>query len=94
MGRVAFPGTNEFKVFEAIRKREVNWPDDYETRNKLMSEEALDLFEKMTQLIPEQRLGGNSDMKDLKTHPYFNGIDFEEVSKPDYDGAKEFVELM
>lgn len=41
----------------------------------------------MIQIEPSARLGNNLESTQiLKQHPFFAGIDFDEISKKDYDG--------
>ena len=87
VGRVAFPGVNQFILFQDIQNRKINWPSDEELP-KLMDPSAKDLVEKMLQTDPSLRIG----IKDIKKHPYFIGLDFNLVSMPDYQGARIMVE--
>ena len=58
-----------------------------------MSPEAEDLIIKMLHVDPKKRLGGTLEsMAELKKHSFFEGINFEEVSKPDFTQAKVIVE--
>jgi len=42
----------------------------------------------MIQKDPAQRLGNNPEsIKELKRHPFFNDIDFDEVSDKGYTGV-------
>lgn len=79
VGRVAFPGVNQFVLFQDIKARKINWPSEEELV-KLMDPSAKNLVERMLELDPYARI----NIKDVKKHPYFIGIDFEEVSKPDF----------
>ena len=46
----------------------------------------------MIQVDPKKRLGRDpTSMVDLKKHPFFQGIDFQEVSSDNYTGAKDLV---
>ena len=49
---------------------------------------ARDLVEKMLQTKPEDRITVN----DIKSHRYFDGIDFNNVSMEGYTGAKVIIE--
>ena len=41
---------------------------------------------------PTERLGANLEsIKELKEHPFFNGINFDEVSSPSFIGARQLV---
>jgi hypothetical protein len=58
----------------------------------MMSKEAFHLINAMIQIEPKNRLGHDLEsLKLLKTHPFFDGIDFDEVSKKDYKALFEKV---
>lgn len=48
-----------------------------------VSEEAIDLIKRLIRKDPNERLGSNSGeglmYSDLKKHPYFSGITFENI---------------
>lgn len=57
---------------------EIKWPED-------MNLEAKDLITKLLRIEPLERLGAGEEgsgksIKDLKSHPFFKGINFETVS--------------
>lgn len=52
-----------------------------------MDPSAKDLVERMLELNPYERI----NIKEVKKHPYFIGINFEEVSQPDYKQAKLLI---
>ena len=57
-----------------------------------MSKEAVDLINRMIQLSPGNRLGATLEtIAILKQHPFFAGIDFDEVSSAGYTGLKQMV---
>lgn len=46
-----------------------------------MSQEAKDLIDRMIQVEPTHRLGHNLEsIAIMKTHPFFQGVDFSKVS--------------
>ena len=82
-------------VYRDIKARKIQWPEDEESYNKKMSIEAQDLVNRMIQLDPQNRLGHNLEsIKVLKTHPFFAGIDFAQVSKRSYKGLLPIVEKL
>lgn len=87
VGRVAFPGVNQFVLFQDIQNRKINWPSEEELP-KLMDPSAKDLVEKMLQTDPSVRIG----IKEIKKHPYFIGLDFNLISMPEYQGARIMVD--
>ena len=88
---VPFKGTNQNKVYLDIKNRNIQWPHENEI-DKVMSPEAVDLIEQMIQLKPEDRLGYNLDsMKTVKAHPFFKGIDWEEISDKKFSGVVDLL---
>ena len=85
-GRVAFPGVNQYMLFQNISNRKINWPPEEEIAN-LMDADAKDLVERMLQLKPTDRIS----ITEIKQHPYFKDIDFAKVSEEGFDGAQELV---
>lgn len=72
-GKVAFPGMSEVQVFPAVLGRKIEWPPD-------LDPVAKDLIDKLLQIEPSQRLGApdsGHNMRRLKMHPFFEGIDFK-----------------
>ena len=55
----------------------------------------MDLINQMIQLDPTKRLGHNLEsLKNLKKHPFFKGVNFEEVSKDDFRGCMPLVDAI
>ena len=74
-GKTPFHGKSEYLVFQAILKREITFPDDFDPL-------ARDLVEKLLVLEPADRLGaGEKGISELKSHPFFQGIDFRALPK-------------
>ncbi|KAL2313458.1 Serine/threonine-protein kinase ppk18 [Schizosaccharomyces pombe] len=63
------------KVFENILANNIAWPD---LEMYPCSEEALDLINGFLQPNPERRLGF-SDINEIKEHPFFNGINWDDI---------------
>ena len=55
-----------------------------------LTEDEIDLIDKMLALDPKERLG-SQNINDLKKHRYFNGINFEEVSSKDFNNCKIII---
>jgi len=70
-GNPPFESNDVRKVYNKILTREVKYP-----RN--LSTNALDLMERVLVKDPENRL---SDPVSIKAHPFFDGIDWEKLSK-------------
>jgi serine/threonine protein kinase len=54
IGTVPFKGTNPMKVYNDIKARNIQWP---ENKDEIISKEAQDLINRMIQVEPNQRLG-------------------------------------
>lgn len=58
-----------------------------------MSEEAIDLINRMIQIEPQNRLGHNLEsIGMLKEHPFFKDIDFLEISHKKYKGVYNLLQ--
>ena len=58
-----------------------------------MSKEAQDLIDKMIQINPSDRLGHNLEsIALLKQHPFFNGVNFEEISQKKHKAIYELIQ--
>ena len=63
-------------MFEKIIHRTIEFPD-------YLSVNAKDLIDNLIQVDPEKRWGSPTclnDIKSLKNHPFFDGIDFNNLS--------------
>ncbi len=67
------------KVFENILSRNLHFEDDDEDADeeKLLTESARDLIERLLCLDVEQRLGSKSGAQELKAQPFFGVINWE-----------------
>ncbi|KAL9646922.1 hypothetical protein ABK040_013781 [Willaertia magna] len=69
-GSPPFQGMTEYLIMQKILKREFDYPENFPPVAK-------DIVEKLLQLDSNQRLGmGEDGYKKLKSHPFFEGIDF------------------
>ncbi|VDI81121.1 3-phosphoinositide-dependent protein kinase 1-like isoform X2 [Mytilus galloprovincialis] len=75
-GLPPFRGGHEFQIFQKIQKLEYEFPDGFDPL-------ARDLVEKLLVIEPTQRLGCEElgGMEQLKSHPFFEGIDWEHLSE-------------
>jgi serine/threonine protein kinase len=91
-GFVPFKGIQQNQVYRDIKERKIGWPERSELET-FMSKEAEDIINRMIQLEPQHRLGHNLEsLKMMKQHPFFDGINFAEVSSPGYKGIKALVD--
>ena len=75
------------KVYQDIKNRNIQWPPDHK-----VPDAAVDLINRMIQVEPEHRLGHDLEsLKLLKTHPFFEGVDWTAVSSKEYKGIKQLV---
>ena len=57
-----------------------------------MSEAAQHLINQMIMIDPKQRLGHDLDsIKILRTHPFFQGVNFERISTPQFKDLRPLV---
>ena len=76
-GQVPWSSNQEFVIFQQILDRKIEYPDT-------MPPEVVDLVDKLLSLNPFERLGAGSpgttnDYQALKSHQFFNGIDFDQI---------------
>jgi 3-phosphoinositide dependent protein kinase-1 len=69
VGKPPFRGPSEYLTFQNIIGRKLSFPDT-------MDADAHDFIDKLLAREPEQRLG-SVHVEELKTHAFFNGIDFD-----------------
>lgn len=87
VGKVPFPGTIPMEVYSNIKNRNFKWPE-----TPAVSNEIKQLVDLMLQVNPSNRLGANLEsIKLMKTHPFFEGIDFNEVSSSEFTGLRSLV---
>ena len=83
-GKTPFKGKNDDETLENIKK--VNYSFDIELEQKHenksinIPKEAKDLIQKILIKDPRKRIGyGSKDYKEIKEHPFFKGIDFDNL---------------
>ena len=90
-GHVPFRGSVAPTVYKDIKQRNIAWPKPDEI-DKIMSKEAQDLINRMIQIEPQNRLGHDFQSTQLlKQHPFFNGINWSEISQKNYEGNYKAV---
>ena len=73
------------KLFENIKRGPLQVPSD-------MSKEALDLIVKLLNRDPKKRLGaGPGDAEEIKEHPFFNTINWEEALERKLKPPKPYI---
>ena len=81
-GQTPFKGKNDEETLDNIRKLNYSWEivKKHETHNINIPNEAKDLIQKILVKDPKQRIGyGSKDYKEIKSHPYFKGINFDNL---------------
>jgi len=73
-GTSPFASTASFQVFEKVKGRDIKWPSGIER-------DAKDLIDRLVQVKSEYRIG-SSNIRELVEHPFFTGIDFDALYKP------------
>jgi 3-phosphoinositide dependent protein kinase-1 len=72
--RSPFRAENEYLTFQRILRLDLNFPQGF-------PEDARDLITKLLQRNPSSRLGAPpNSLSDIRKHPFFNGIDFENIN--------------
>ena len=71
-GRTPFRAPNEYLIFQKITRLEYDFPEGF-------PEDAKDLVKKLLVLNPLERLGVKGGMSDIKSHPFFAGIDWSTI---------------
>jgi len=73
-GRAPFKAASEFLIFNLIENRKFSYPENF-------PEVAKDLIDQLLELDPENRLGNRvgGGYEELKSHPFFEGINWEEL---------------
>ena len=83
-GVTPFKGKNDDETLENIKKVNYSWNilKKHETIDINIPKEAKDLIQKILIKDPTQRIGYNSkDYAEIKSHPFFKGINFENLSE-------------
>ncbi|KAG0263434.1 pkb-activating kinase-like protein [Actinomortierella ambigua] len=71
-GRPPFKGSNEYQTFQKIVKLEYSFPPGFPRK-------AMDIVSKLLVLDPSKRLGGNGNFSDIKTHEFYDGVDWSRL---------------
>jgi len=71
-GRPPFKGSNEYQTFQKIVKLEYSFPAGFPAT-------AMDLVSRLLVHDPNERLGANNTIDELKRHPFFDGVEWNEL---------------
>lgn len=77
-GYPPFHADTPAEVFENILARRIAWPEGDANDLPPVSEEALDLINRLICTDPEQRLGAKSS-EEVREHPFFKEIDWDTI---------------
>ena len=82
-GKTPFKGKNDEETLDNIKKVNYSFDFELEDKNKKcinISKEAKDLIQKILIKDPKKRIGyGSKDYKEIKEHPFFKGINFDNL---------------
>lgn len=68
-----FTGDSDYLIFQKILNRQIDFPESFPPAAK-------NLIQELLQLNPDDRLGAKAEgYKELKAHPFFNGIDWNNL---------------
>ena len=83
-GRSPFKAATDYLIFQRIKNRDLTFPDGF-------PEVAQDIVEKLLALEPSERLGSEATggIDALKQHPYFEGVDWENIWESQAPPLKE-----
>ncbi|KAF8925623.1 pkb-activating kinase-like protein [Haplosporangium gracile] len=71
-GRPPFKGSNEYQTFQKIVRLEYTFPAGF-------PKTAMDLVSRLLVHDPNERLGANNTIDQLKQHPFFEGVEWSEL---------------
>ncbi|KAF9925875.1 pkb-activating kinase-like protein [Linnemannia zychae] len=71
-GRPPFKGSNEYQTFQKIVRLEYTFPAGFPRI-------AMDLVSRLLVHDPNERLGANNTIDELKKHPFFDGVNWSEL---------------
>ena len=79
VGKTPFEDKSETGTFDMILNRQLGFPAQIP-----LSDETKDIIDKLLQVNPIKRLGAgrpgsSNDLRALKSHAYFDGIDFSRL---------------
>ncbi len=73
-------------MFKNILEGNLEFPE-------LFSDELKDLLKKMLNKNPKKRLGINNDKSDLKNHPFFEDINWDDIAKKKINPPVDIIDL-
>ena len=80
MGKTPFKAKTEQEILDNIKNVRYDFIDEEENNKNKIPEEAKDLISKILIKDPSKRIGYNSyDYLDIKNHPFFKGINFDNL---------------
>ena len=92
-GQTPFKGKNDEETLNNIRKLNYSWEiiKKHEKIKINIPKEAKDLIQKILVKDPKQRIGyGSKDYKEIKSHPFFKGINFDNLPEEPIPLNKSF----
>ena len=96
VGRTPFKGKNDDETLDNIRNLKYSFDIEtkHEKKNIDIPKEAKDLIQKILIKDPTKRIGYNSkDYKEIKEHPFFKGINFDNLVEEPIPLTKIYSQL-
>ena len=84
VGKTPFKGKNDDETLDNIKKLNYSWDiiKNHEKKSINVPKEVKDLVEKILVKDPKKRIGyGSKDYKEIKNHPFFKDINFDNLSE-------------
>lgn len=80
IGISPFHHKNQHVLYQYIQTKEVIFPD-MKKYGLTISEEAMDVIQKLLKKKPNERLGAKADIEEVMAHPFFKSIDRDKLLK-------------
>ena len=86
-GKPPFYSANKQEILKAITTKTVPLPDN-------ISMQAKSLLKGLFRIKPKERLGYARDAQEIKEHPFFANVNFEQLQRREVDAPISFQEAL